>query len=784
MADALSDLRNLPPFVFEKSLQSIGAVFQAAQSLLGTIDGHPISHDTVEPSVDGPNDLDRATSDFANRAARILRYAALQSADGRGVVEELGDAVRASFAGVVPRDPLSLLTFPLRLPLSFGSLLTQELVRGLHALEIVGTTKAPAFLIELVEAFLDYPVFQALQYKDEIARYRARLRDAPDDATARLQLGRSYIKCGLYLQALDELGLAAEHPTTRAQALYERAVAGTRAGLYRQAIVDGSLAIDAGASEARCQHWMWLSSQKLGGYPPETPVERRIEMATGYAPTRLRYRDVAQEIGLDKTSGGRGTAIFDITGTGEMDVIISAVSGGISVYRNNGDGTFRDASVGSGLDACVNSWGISAGDYDNDGRTDLFVTRLGFFDGQAALFHNNGDGTFTEVTRDAGVQSWAPGFTAGWVDFDLDGRLDLFVPSNLGGVFHRSKRHRLFHNNGNGTFTDVTLDAGLTTWGPAVGATWGDYDNDGYPDLFLSSAFGRSQLFHNNGNGTFTDVSAAAGIDRPCFGMVAYFCDVDNDGWLDLVQYLWCSNDDMIHSLRHGRASADGQPLRIYRNNRDGTFTLANDELGITECWGSMSGNGADLDNDGRVDLLLGNGGPQMDRSDPLVVLANDGRRFSNVTFAAGLPAAGKAHGANAADLHGDGRISLIAASGGMYPGELLTTSVFRPESLPGNYLNVRLTGVSCNRDAVGARLKLTAGGRDQHVVNNGGSQFGCLPFEQHFGLGLGRSAECLEVWWPGGARQTFHHLPVNATVTVTEGDGGYTILKRGPDPL
>ncbi len=125
-------------------------------------------------------------------------------------------------------------------------------------------------------------------------------------------------------------------------------------------------------------------------------------MVTGYVPTALRYRDVAEEIGLDKTSGGRGTAVFDIDGDGELDVIISAVSGGCSVYRNNGDGTFRDASVGSGLDACVNSWGISAGDFDNDGRTDLFVTRLGYFDGQAALYHNNGDGTFTDVTREAG----------------------------------------------------------------------------------------------------------------------------------------------------------------------------------------------------------------------------------------------------------------------------------------------------------------------------------------------------------------------------------------------
>jgi hypothetical protein len=765
----------------ESGLLSFGRLCDSAQSWLGVIDGRPPSHDTAAPDLDGPGDLDRATSDFANRLARIVRYASLTGAAAPNLADEIADAARASFARVAPHDARGLLTFPLRLPLSVGSLLAQELVRGTHALEIVGASRAPAFLIELVEAFLDYPVFQALQYKDELEKYRARLREAPGDAMARLQLGRTYIKCGLYAQALDELALAAQDPATRAQALYERTVAGVRAGAYRQAIADGASAIEAGASEPRAQHWMWLASQKLKGYPPGTPADRCVEMKAGLAPTPLRYRDVAQEIGIDKTSGGRGTAVFDIDGDGELDVIISAVSGGCSVYRNNGDGTFRDASVGSGLDTCVNAWGITAGDYDNDGRTDLFVTRLGFFDGQSALYRNNGDGTFTDVTREAGVENWAPGFTASWVDYDLDGRLDLFIPSNLGGVFHRSKRHRLFHNNGNGTFTDVTMDAGLTTWSPTVGATWGDYDNDGYPDLFLSSAFGRSQLFHNNGNGTFTDVSAAAGIDRPCFGMVAYFCDIDNDGWLDIVQYLWCSNEDMIHSLRHGQGPAHGQPLRIYRNNRNGTFTMANDEMGISECWGSMSGNAADLDNDGRLDLILGNGGPQMDRSDPLVVLAHDGARFHNVTFSAGLPAAGKAHGANAADLHGDGRLSLIVASGGMYPGEMLTTSVFRPEALTGNYLNVRLEGTTSNRNAIGARLALTSGGREQHLVINGGSQFGCLPFEQHFGLGANQGAERLEVWWPGGSRETFERLPANATIAITQGEGTFRVLKTGP---
>jgi hypothetical protein len=308
----------------------------------------------------------------------------------------------------------------------------------LHAFDIIGPMKRRRSCSTVDQPILDYPVFQALQYKDEIDRYRQRLALAPDDPWLACISGRAFIKCGLYAQALDELAIAARDPQTRAQALYERTVAGTRAGTYRQAIRDGVNAIDAGADEPRTQHWMWLSSRKLGGYPDDTPAARRVEMTTGYAPTVLRYRDIAEEVGLDKTSGGRGTAIFDIDGDGELDVIISAVSGGCSVYRNNGDGTFRDASVGSGLDACVNSWGIAAGDYDNDGFSDLFVTRLGYFDGQAALYHNNGDGTFTDVTRDSGVTSWAPGFTAGWVDFDCDGRLDLFIPSNLGGVFHRS----------------------------------------------------------------------------------------------------------------------------------------------------------------------------------------------------------------------------------------------------------------------------------------------------------------------------------------------------------
>lgn len=164
-----------------------------------------------------------------------------------------------------------------------------------------------------------------------------------------------------------------------------------------------------------------------------------------------------------------------------------------------------------------------------------------------------------------------------------------------------------------------------------------------------------------------------------------------------------------------------------------------------------------------------------MDRTEPSVILENDGNgKFHNVTFAAGLPFSGKGHGANLADLAGDGRLCLIMASGGFYPADLLTTSVFRPKSLPGNYLNVRLVGTTSNRNAIGARLKLNAAGRSQHRLVSGGSGFGCLPYEQHFGLGKTDRVDSLEIVWPGGLKQQIQDLPINNTVRIVEGDAGW----------
>jgi len=233
----------------------------------------------------------------------------------------------------------------------------------------------------------------------------------------------------------------------------------------------------------------------------------------------------------------------------------------------------------------------------------------------------------------------------------------------------------------------------------------------------------------------------------------------------------------MLRSLRDGHGPAD-RALRIFHNNRDGTFTNVNADLGVTECWGSMSGNAADLDNDGYIDLVLGNGGPQVIRGEPPVILQFDGHQFRNVTFTAGMPRFGKSHGATIADLAGDGRLHVLLASGGFYPAEPMPLEVYRPQARLGNYLNLRLTGVRSNRDAIGARVRLVAGGRTQHRLVSGGSGFGSLPFEQHFGLGARTAIDRIEIDWPSRARQRIVNPPVNATIGVVEGGEGFRVLR------
>jgi tetratricopeptide (TPR) repeat protein len=757
------------------SLDAAGKMFGAAGLLVDTMIGVAAPPST-KPPVNGPPDLDNAISDFANRAARIAYFTRGEKDALPDVVNGLAHAARAAFRGFDWSDPRNL-ALPLRLPFSVGTLLTDVGMRAVEGMDAIGRHRYLEFIWYAFQIFAEFPVYLTLEYRQLTERQEKWVADHPQDAAARTELGRTLLKMGRFDEAVFHLRIAAEsNPDVRSTALHEAGVALYFSGEYLEAARTGSAALDADPNNAPARYWIWMAAQKLGGYPPDVPESNRMDMTAGWAAASVEYEDIASAAGLDKTSGGRGIAVFDYDGDGSLDVAIACAHGGLSLYRNNGDGTFKDVSVESGVYRAVNGFGLAAGDYTNSGFPSLCVVRNGFYGGMVELWRNNGDGTFSDVSVESGVSAWATSFTCSWVDYDCDGKLDLFICTNLGGLFDRKVPHKLFRNNGDGTFTDVAQEAGIhSPWG-AIGHSWGDYNNDGHPDLFLSNTIGRPQLFRNNGDGTFTDVTKEAKLDVPALAFNAQFVDIDNDGWLDIVQYTWSIHEDTIYSMRTGHAPPHGHATRVYRNNRDGTFSIVSPDLGLTECWGSMSGNAADINNDGHLDIVLGNGGPLMDRSEPMVVLENDGGRFRDVTFSAGLPIMGKGHGINCADLFGDGRLSILCATGGAYPGDLMTTSVFAPKRRPGNYLAVVLQGTKSNRGAVGARLKLVAGGREQHRVLNGGSNFGCLPPQQHFGLGTLEQAESLEVWWPSGLTETFANLPVNARIKIIEGSGEFTL--------
>jgi tetratricopeptide (TPR) repeat protein len=782
MSSPSNPFSRIPSSLLEAGLVAMQSALGAAQRTVEKISGQTREAACQIP-VDGPSDIDTAVSDFANRLARILRYTPLDLGEIKTASGEVVEAAKRSFSYVDLKNPRHI-SFPAQLALSVGTLITQSALRGLATWEVMGPSRMPLLARDFVEMFTEFPVYIGLEYREAIAKASARVANAPSDHKTRLELGQMLVKCGRYDEAANHLLRVSQDSFFYDAAMHEAAVANYRAGRYEAAARTGVEALNADPKNERARLTLWLTAQKLGGYPDYVPPGHRMEVKAGYDKPRVEFEDIAHRIGLDKTAANRGTAIFDYDNDGYLDIAIATAHGGISLFHNNGDGTFTDVSIGSGLDHCVEAFGLTIGDYDNDGYPDIFVTRFGFYAGHGHLYHNNGDGTFTDMTDQAGLNVWGPGFAAAWVDYDNDGYLDLYIPNNLGSLFERKVPNRLFHNNGDGTFTEVSEQSGLATIWPTICGIWADYMNDGTQHVFLSNGIGHSQLFRNDRDGTFTDVTRESGIEGLLLGSPAFWWDYDNDGWLDIAQCSWSDHEDVIYSLKHNEGPPDGSPMRIYHNNRDGTFTQVNRELGLTGCWGTMSANFGDFNNDGFLDLVLGNGSPKMDRMEPAIVLENQDGRFRNITFAAGFPLTGKSHGINLADLFGDGRLSVIIAAGGAYPGDILTTNVFYPRALPGNYLNVRVDGTVSNRSAIGARVAVEAGGRKQHRQVSGGSNFGCLPFEQHFGLAEAKTVEAVEVRWPSGLVQRWENLPINTTLRFTEGQPLWTDVYAQKDAL
>ncbi len=485
-------------------------------------------------------------------------------------------------------------------------------------------------------------------------------------------------------------------------------------------------------------------------------------------------------------SSGAGCVFFDYDNDGDLDIYlvngryletVSSARGRHlagklknSLYRNNGDATFTDVTEKAGVGDTGFGMAAVAADYDNDGDRDLFVTNYG----RDSLYLNNGDGTFTDVTAKAGVGSELWSLGASFFDFDRDGLLDLYVGGYLvfdpeyrnfyaaeafpGPLSYQGQKDILYRNNGDGTFEDVTRAAGVySTRGRAMGLSACDIDDDGDEDLYVANDGMENYLYRNRGNGTFEEIALRTGTafgqnGEATSAMGPEFGDYDGDGLIDLL----------VPDMGYGC---------LYRNTGKGLFEEKSAEMGIAVVLGqytSWSGNFLDYDHDGVLDVFIANGDAHhLEPEEDTLFRGAGGRPFVDVSAASGsafkLKAVGR--GSAAGDFDGDGDLDLLVLNLNG-PARLYRND----GGNRGNWIMVRTVGTAGNRDGIGARIRVKSGGTTQ--VRDIRSSSGYLSQSDpraHFGVGKSKKVDRIEVRWPSGRTSTLDNVKVNQVVTVTE---------------
>ncbi len=521
----------------------------------------------------------------------------------------------------------------------------------------------------------------------------------------------------------------------------------------------------------------WLlnvAAMTLGRHPDGVPERWRLPadlFASKENPGH--FPEVASDAGLREIGRAGGAVIEDFDGDGRFDIFVSSTDPCASarLYRNSGGARFEDRTQAAGLAGQLGGLNATHTDYDNDGHVDIFVMRGGWeYPMRNSLLRNDGKGGFTDVTAEAGLSSALHRtHSAAWADFDNDGWLDVFAA-------HEESRAALYRNTRDGTFTDVAERAGVRRAAFSKGAVWGDYDNDGDPDLYVSN-YGEPNFFYvNNGDGTFVERAVELGVDRPIMSFPTWFFDYDNDGWLDLFVATFVPSVTEVVGHYLGVPSR-AETFRLYRNNRRGGFEDVTAATGLTRVAPSMGANFGDLDNDGFLDIYIGTGAPSYAAIVPNLMFRNvDGRRFVDVTTATGTGHLQKGHGVAWADLDDDGDLDIYANIGGFQPGDVYSRALFRNPGHGNAWIRVRLEGVKSNRPAIGAKLRvLLPDGSLRYREVNGGGSFGASPLEQHIGLAKADRIVRLEIEWPGSrTKQTFTNVQPNQRIVVREGEGSY----------
>ena len=534
-----------------------------------------------------------------------------------------------------------------------------------------------------------------------------------------------------------------------------------------------------------------IAYMQLGEYPQSIPEKWLIPEDTFKSDYDIgKFPDVAAQAGVDTLGHAGGVILEDFDGDGFLDLMISS-SGPLDQLRffhNNADGTLTDRTAEAGLLGEVGGLNIVLTDYNNDGHPDVLVLRGGwmhkFGNYPMSLLRNNGNGTFDDVTEEAGLLSMHPTGAAAWADYDNNGWLDLFV--GVESTPDNPHVSQLFHNNGDGTFTEVAQPNGLADLGWAKGVAWGDFNNDGRPDLYISVLHGPNHLFRNDGprdpqhprpdQWRFTDVTAQARVSEPIDSFPTWFFDYDNDGWPDIfvAGHGLESWKDMVN-FELG-LPFQGEVPRLYRNNRDGTFTDVTKAVHLDRAILVMGANFGDLDNDGWLDIYLGTGNPPYEALLPNRMFRNDqGKNFQDVTTSGGFGHLQKGHGIAFGDIENNGNEDVFAVIGGHLPGDVYQSVLFRNPGHGNHWITLLLEGVQTNCAAFGARIAVTftdEGVRRAVYRTVGyGSSFGGNPLRQHIGVGNAESIEKIEIFWPvSNTTQVFTDVAIDRSFRVKEG--------------
>ncbi|MGB6974973.1 MAG: FG-GAP-like repeat-containing protein [Terracidiphilus sp.] len=622
---------------------------------------------------------------------------------------------------------------------------------------------------------------------DAIAEYKTAAQiaqsDIPDampyflESLGALYLHYSEMENGAYRDPGDEDIFPPLHPGRS----FKKTEESQQAVVY----LDKYLALKPDDMQAR---WLLnLAYDTLGKYPDGVPAAQLLSPSAFKSGENVGlFKDVAPAAGLNAFLNAGGLLVDDFENDGLLDVIVSSSDDcdPMHFYHNNGDGTFTDRTVQAGLSNQLGGLNMVEADYNNDGCMDVLVLRGGWqFPMRKSLLRNNCNGTFTDVTDASGLGKTVTATqSAVFADIDNDGLLDLFIANE-------KAPSQLFRNRGDGTFEDISHQAGIDRVAMSKGVTAADYDNDGYVDFYVSNYDGPNFLYRNNHDGTFSEIATQAGVQGPYFSFATWFFDYDNDGWPDLfVTADFNSIDESVRSYM--KMPTHVETLKLYRNMHDGTFEDVTAKVGLDRVFMPMGANFGDFDNDGYEDIYMGMGAPSLGSLMPHVLMRNDAaRQFVDVTASSGTGELHKGHSISFADLRRNGLVDILAETGGAIPSDKHTLRVFENPGNANDWINVRLQGVKTNRSGVGAKIHVTVenAGVPRSLWRTVGetSSFGSHPMEQHIGLGPKAKIISLDVIWPvSHTRQHFTNVAKDQFIAVKEFATEYTPLNRKPVPL